>query len=342
MRHSWLEMAAVFLVTLYEYSPLFYISVVSLCFVVTAAMVLGWFGFDVPVILRSHDERESILPKPEKQMVQVTNPFALELGSGPASVTDGISLRLCCLEPCVLSCFWGCEVSALWEALQAHQQGLKLSTPQHFQEALHLRYHHHQSFHIGSEDREELHSQLPVDQGIKDFGSLPRKHYPLVAVLMLAEPDARDKYNIVASVTVIHVPDDKHCLSARVLFQHLLTSQGSMYELKPLFMSADSGSFGPPDSQQNPSLSEHTEAASEAGLRPVSPEREVEAEDWSEGTSRDCVVCQNAAVNRVLLPCRHACVCDSCVSHFQHCPICRAFVIESFALTWEPAVEQGL
>lgn len=36
----------------------------------------------------------------------------------------------------------------------------------------------------------------------------------------------------VASVTVIHVPDDKYRLSARVLFQYLLTSQGNMYELK--------------------------------------------------------------------------------------------------------------
>uniref|UniRef100_A0A3Q4MS87 Uncharacterized protein n=2 Tax=Pseudocrenilabrinae TaxID=318546 RepID=A0A3Q4MS87_NEOBR len=80
-------MAGVFLATLYEYSPLFYISVVSLCFVVTAAMVLGWFGFDVPVILRSYDEQEPSLPAAEKQMVQVTNPFALELGSGSASVT---------------------------------------------------------------------------------------------------------------------------------------------------------------------------------------------------------------------------------------------------------------
>lgn len=62
-------------------------------------------------------------------------------------------------------------------------------------------------------------------------------------------------------------------------------------------------------------------------------EAEEEEEDWSEGRGRDCVVCQNAAVNRVLLPCRHACVCDSCVSHFQHCPICRAFVLESFTLT---------
>lgn len=39
------------------------------------------------MILRSSDDTESILPTPEKQMVQVTNPFALELASGPASVT---------------------------------------------------------------------------------------------------------------------------------------------------------------------------------------------------------------------------------------------------------------
>lgn len=45
------------------------------------------FGFDVPVILRSSDETESTLPTPEKQMVQVINPFALQIGSGPASVT---------------------------------------------------------------------------------------------------------------------------------------------------------------------------------------------------------------------------------------------------------------
>lgn len=36
----------------------------------------------------------------------------------------------------------------------------------------------------------------------------------------------------VASVTVIHVPDDKYSLSARVVFQYLLTSQGNMYDLK--------------------------------------------------------------------------------------------------------------
>lgn len=45
------------------------------------------FGFDVPVILRSSDEADSVSTAPEKRMVQVTNPFALELGSTTASVT---------------------------------------------------------------------------------------------------------------------------------------------------------------------------------------------------------------------------------------------------------------
>ncbi|MED6284215.1 hypothetical protein CHARACLAT_017039 [Characodon lateralis] len=79
-------MATLLLVTLYEYSPLFYIAVVSFCFLVTAAIVMGWFGFDVPVILRSYDEMEFLMPTPEKRMVQETNPFSLALGSGPACV----------------------------------------------------------------------------------------------------------------------------------------------------------------------------------------------------------------------------------------------------------------
>ncbi|XP_029351630.1 cell growth regulator with RING finger domain protein 1 [Echeneis naucrates] len=317
-------MAAVFLVTLYEYSPLFYISVVFLCFLVTAAMVLGWFGFDVPVILRSSDDMETFLQTPEKKMVQVTNPFALEMDFGVASVTGGASVKPCCLEPCVLSCFWGCEMSALQEALHAHQHGQRLSTSQDFHAALHLCYHHCESFHV-CVGHEELHTQIPVDWGITDFGWLPRERYPLVAVLTLAEPDARDVYNIVASVTVIHVPDDKYSLPARLLFQYLLTSHGNMYELKPLFMSADSGGIsGAPDSEHTTS-----ETPKEAGrLEQVADEDE----SWTEGMGRDCVVCQNAAVNRVLLPCRHACVCDSCLSHFQHCPICRSFVLESFTL----------
>ncbi|XP_077366134.1 cell growth regulator with RING finger domain protein 1 isoform X2 [Festucalex cinctus] len=276
-------------------------------------------------------------------MVQVTNPFSLEMGSGSASVTDGVWLKPCCLEPCVLSCFWGCEVSVLQRALLAHQGGSRFSTPQHFQEALRRFSHHCQSFFISSEDRQERHICIPADQGLSDFGPLPRQRYPLVAVLTLAEKEARDTYNIVASVTVIHVPDDKYNLSARILFQYLLTSQGNMYELKALFMSASSsGESGHPgtDPMTRPNEPEREEEEAGKVASVVEDDDEEEEEDdkgWSEGQGRDCVVCQNAAINRVLLPCRHACVCDSCVSHFKHCPICRAFIQESFALTLGPA-----
>lgn len=80
------------------------------------------FGFDVPVILRSSDDTESILPTPEKQMVQVTNPFALELASGPASVTGEGSRyhQSCNTVLCSLLVYFGW--SALVIAASVHRQ----------------------------------------------------------------------------------------------------------------------------------------------------------------------------------------------------------------------------
>ncbi|KAJ3606460.1 hypothetical protein NHX12_025981 [Muraenolepis orangiensis] len=343
-------MAALFLVTLYEYSPTFYISVITLCFMVTAAMVLGWFGFDVPVILLRSDETESTLPTPEKKMVQVTNPFALELGSGPSSVREGVAVRPRCLEPCVLSCFWGCSVNALQGALQAHQRGPRLSSPRLVQEALHFQYHHCQTFFVDSGEAGEHRTRMPSELGVQDFGLLPRERYPLVAVLTLVEPETREAYNIVSSITVVHVPDKSYGLSSRSLFQYLLTAHGNMYELKPLFMSgegaqpdpnqrAEPQAAGAPSGEPAPAPEDdHNDGGGEEDAAAVADEDKEEEEEWhdGEGEGRDCVVCQNGAINRVLLPCRHACVCDACVSRFQHCPICRSFVMESFALSQEP------
>ncbi|XP_042602273.1 cell growth regulator with RING finger domain protein 1 [Cyprinus carpio] len=329
-------MAAEFLVMLYEYSPLFNITVISVCFIITVAVVLGWFGFDVPVILRSSDETESLTAVPERKMVQVTNPFALEMASTAGTVTEGVSLQPYCLEDCVLSCFWGCGVQALQAALQSHQHGLRLRTPELFQEALELRYLHHQSFNIHKEEKGEYFTQMPPDLGVSDFGLLPRDRYPLVAVLTLATPETRDNYNIVAGVTVLHVPDDKYRLSARILFQYLLTAQGNLYDLKPLFMAADNSNLS---GTTEPLIS--TQGAEPEPERPGAQGEGSDSEgEWPDTQGRDCVVCQNAPINRVLLPCRHACVCDGCMCHFQHCPICRAFVLQSFALANQPAHDE--
>ncbi|XP_035278109.1 cell growth regulator with RING finger domain protein 1 isoform X2 [Anguilla anguilla] len=302
-----------------------------------AVFLVMLFGFDVPVILRSSDDADSSWNIPEKRMVQKTNPFSLQIGITPSSVAEGMALRPGCLERCVLSCYWGCSVQALQAALHTHQHGLILSTPQVFQEALHSQYQHCQTFHVAKGDLEECISQMPADLGAVDFGLMPRSCYPLVALLTLADEEARDVYDIVANVTVVHVPDDKYRMSARILFQYLLTAQGNMFELKPLFMSAEEG--GQVDlSGPTPAMEEEEEPGAE-GMEPTA-ESEAEGEG-TPGVGRDCVVCQNAPVNRVLLPCRHTCLCEGCVARFQHCPMCRAFVLESFALSQQlPAGEE--
>lgn len=318
-------MAAEFIVKLYEYSPLFYISVIAVCFILTVAAVLGWFGFDVPVIVRSSDEGDSLPPAPEKKMVQVPNPFSLEINTHTTlgSVTDGVCLQPYCLEECVLSCYWGCSVQALQFALQEHRNTRRLNTAHLFQQALQGQYLHCHTFIMGKGQRSECVTQMPPDLRVTDFGFLPRDRYPLVAVLTLAKVEDRDAYDIVVSVTVLHVPDDKYRLSARILFHVLLTADGNMFDLKPLFMSTDGTS---------PTLTEEEVKPHEEEPKDEEVESDTEGA-WPGTVGRDCVVCQNAAVNRVLLPCRHACVCNECVWRFQHCPMCRAFVCESFTLS---------
>ncbi|KAM6200862.1 cell growth regulator with RING finger domain protein 1 [Rhynchocyon petersi] len=318
-------MAAVFLVTLYEYSPLFYIAVVFTCFIVTTGLVLGWFGWDVPVILRNSEETQFSTRVFKKQMRQVTNPFGLEISNpSSASVTTGITLTTDCLEDSLLTCYWGCSVQKLYEALQKHMYCFRISTPQALEDALYSEYLYQEQYFIKKDSKEEIYCQLPSDTKIEDFGAVPRSRYPLIALLTLADVEIRDIYDIISMVSVIHIPDKTYKLSCRILYQYLLLAQGQFHDLKQLFMSANSNStpsssISPEDQSSDRSLLE------KAGLCAG----EVEP---LEETSKDCVVCQNGPVNWVLLPCRHTCLCDGCVKYFQQCPMCRQFVQESFAL----------
>ncbi|KAM9291186.1 cell growth regulator with RING finger domain protein 1 [Morus bassanus] len=318
-------MAAVFLVTLYEYSPLFYITVVFVCFLVTSGLVLGWFGLGVPVILRNSEETESSTRVLKKRMRQVKNPFGLEIPHpATASVTKGITLTPDCLEDCILTCYWGCSVQKLHEALQKHVYCFRIRTPQALEDALYSEYLYRQQYFIKKNDKEEKYCQLPEDAQVVDFGPVPRSRYPLVALLTLADEEDREIYDIIAMVAVIHVPDESYRLPCRILYQYLLLAQGQYHDLKQLFMSANSTA----PSSSDPSLGERSTDRSlleKAGLAEDEPELHEE-------NSKDCVVCQNGTVNWVLLPCRHTCLCDVCIKYFQQCPMCRQFVQESFPL----------
>ncbi|XP_064919234.1 cell growth regulator with RING finger domain protein 1 isoform X2 [Columba livia] len=317
-------MAEVFLVMLYEDLPLFCITVVFICFLVTSGLVLGCFGLVVPVILRNSEETESSTRVLKKRMRQVKNPFGLEITRpATASVTQGVTLTPDCLEDCILTCYWGCSVQKLHEALQKHVYCFRIKTPQALEDALYSEYLYRQQYFIKKNDKEEKYCQLPEDAQVVDFGPVPRSRYPLVALLTLADEEDREIYDIISMVAVIHIPDESYRLSCRILYQYLLLAQGQYHDLK-LFMSANNTAPSPSDTPPGERSTDRS-LLEKAGLAEDEPELHEE-------TSKDCVVCQNGAVNWVLLPCRHTCLCDGCVKYFQQCPMCRQFVQESFPL----------
>lgn len=107
---------------------------------------------------------------------------------------------------------------------------------------------------------------------------------------------------------------------------------------QPLFMSTENE--GSSDATDSPSGGgEGSEAQAQGPGEEAEEDPELE-DEWLEVQGKDCVVCQNAPLNRVLLPCRHACVCDGCMPRLQHCPMCRAFVMESFVLSQRPPAEE--
>ena len=42
----------------------------------------------------------------------------------------------------------------------------------------------------------------------------------------------------------------------------------------------------------------------------------------------NCTVCYEGAIDAVIIPCGHMCVCMSCTEHLQRCPICRTDITE--------------
>ncbi|XP_037071224.1 cell growth regulator with RING finger domain protein 1-like [Pollicipes pollicipes] len=136
------------------------------------------------------------------------------------------------------------------------------------------------------------HSIEAVYQGEETLEepSLPRSHYPLVAVVEItAAPESPS--SVVALVAVIHVRDTHTSMATSVLHRYVRQADGRVTLLQPLYSSAEEGGSEP------------------LGL---------------------CSVCQEAPAAVVLLPCRHGCVCRACFARTPTCPLCRGFVAQYF------------
>jgi hypothetical protein len=67
---------------------------------------------------------------------------------------------------------------------------------------------------------------------------------------------------------------------------------------------------------------------STAGQERVPASGKMESIQGGEFVKEECVVCLTEQKVVVLLPCRHLCVCASCLIYVDKCPVCRAFFQE--------------
>lgn len=57
------------------------------------------------------------------------------------------------------------------------------------------------------------------------------------------------------------------------------------------------------------------------------------------GESSECTVCLTEPKDTVLLPCRHLCVCHTCFTHIDKCPVCRSLFERHVVFDGEAAPE---
>ncbi|GLH03435.1 Death-associated inhibitor of apoptosis 1 [Gryllus bimaculatus] len=67
----------------------------------------------------------------------------------------------------------------------------------------------------------------------------------------------------------------------------------------------------------------------------VCPQEEEERSVWTTAGEQLCVVCQYFPLSRALLPCRHTCICASCFSKLDRCPMCRSPIRSYFCIRGE-------
>ncbi|GAB1603913.1 cell growth regulator with RING finger domain protein 1-like [Argonauta hians] len=57
-------------------------------------------------------------------------------------------------------------------------------------------------------------------------------------------------------------------------------------------------------------------------------------------TLTECIVCQCETISMALLPCRHACVCRTCFTKLDRCPLCREYIQSYFFLQQQQQEQQ--
>nr|XP_002735205.1 PREDICTED: cell growth regulator with RING finger domain protein 1-like [Saccoglossus kowalevskii] len=308
-----------------EISSLLSIFTVILCFSAMAVFIMR-LGINPLPTISSSGIGDGV---PVTAMVGVRNPFILEVvNTQQSSLNSGVKLKLSTEVTCNVEVYWGLEIKSLYYMFTKHGTHVEMlqdDTSMHEDDVnthdgepplqLFIGKNQPISLEVCEGEILELKPHVEENENGKslDFGRLPRTRYPLVVMMSVAETeqvynDYDSGSDIVAMVTAVHLPDDSYSAKSHLILQMVKNSAGTVCNLEKFYMSVD-----------------ESEASSET-LDPQLPVDDLTAETLG---AKDCTVCQNAGITRVLLPCRHACVCDHCFPLLKKCPMCRGH-IESF------------
>ncbi|XP_041469723.1 cell growth regulator with RING finger domain protein 1-like [Lytechinus variegatus] len=295
----------------------------------------------------SHQDDHS--PIPETKVMTSTLPFSvkfIEESSSPASFKDGVLIEVHTSFSCFLHVFWVVDCTSFSEMLRSQDcqsvrpRGLNLAgklegishsnSEKYFLDADTLKS-------IQLKFRDDFNQSIAGSESESDFnlGPTPRSKYPLVILMSLHDENYETWSHSVSIDTmlwIVHLPDTVVTKPLHIISQMLITSQGLVCDVQKMYMAADETSFlnERPSVDEEPSLGDnnHSIPFSEHASLSDSTSRDSFGDD----VSRNCIVCQNASITRVIIPCRHACVCQMCLEILNACPMCRGVISSHFRL----------
>ncbi|ESO11162.1 hypothetical protein HELRODRAFT_91669 [Helobdella robusta] len=177
-----------------------------------------------------------------------------------------------------------------------------------------------------------------------NLGPPPRSRYPLVIILIDdwlvdALTDIQSTNDIGSLISFVHLKDELCPSSTHIFDQYVKTHCGTLHNIKPVYVASSdvhsehetSSSLPSSSSSPLPSSSSQPVASSST---PTALAKNNSAENRSKNTDQSfcCCVCLTNKIGRVLLPCRHACVCAPCCDRLLYCPICRNVISRTFDL----------
>ncbi|XP_063429534.1 cell growth regulator with RING finger domain protein 1-like [Mytilus trossulus] len=284
--------------------------------------------------------------KMEQPGYKLQNPFSIVLSP------DLKHLDLSLKQSCLIYIYWGAVITEFFQEIQKPWLDIleNLKAGEWLKESTLF-------VETGIQLSPGKHKQLMKNQPEVTgelLGSRPRKRYPAIVITVIeniSDLTSSSYPQIVAVFSVIHVQDTVCNSDTHIMYQYLKTTDDQVTTLQPLFVSqlqqSEVSPGGDNSINDNDNVDSHTSVSQDNVAQHSSiiensdlhrqPQSEDHPHTGSNGKnvqthSSECVVCQTKDVTIAILPCRHACVCDTCLQQLDKCPMCRGYIVSYFRI----------